>query len=403
VQNILVEDDGIGFTTANFDSFNTSDTTTKREIGGRGIGRFAWLKAFDRAEVRSVFIDENQAKVRTFRFVLPHGVDGEAISAAVANAPRRTAVRLVAARLRYANEIPKKADVIARWIIEHCLDYFVVSETPHIVIQDAGYDAIDLNHLYASEVRRSSSSETFEVAGKALQAMHMLVAARGGLGHRIHFCANRRVVRSEALDRYLVDLDEPLQPPDAPAGARGYFYAGYISGSYLDETVTPDRTDFFIARGNDLLGDGEARWPELVDACVRRVQAHLAPLTDPGQCAGRPHTAGSLIPHAGPIRALVIPMIEPSFRARPMAATGRADRGVPGGRTTGRRTIGVAAITRGADREEAVAAPAGFLAKRRIHDVGAAARSDWTRRLLPWHKRGRLARSVGASRRSPRA
>lgn len=208
--------------------------------------------------------------------MLPHGVDGEAISGAEANEPRLTTVRLVAARPRYANEIPKKADVIARWIIEHCLDYFVVGEAPHIVIQDPGYDTIDLNHLYASEVRRSSSSETFEVAGKALQAMHMLVAARGGLGHRIHFCANRRVVRSEPLDRYLVDLDESLQPPDAPTGSPGYFYAGYISGSYLDQTVTPDRTDFFIARSNDLLGDGEAQWPEIVDGCVRRVQAHLA-------------------------------------------------------------------------------------------------------------------------------
>src|SRR5207244_9885592 len=64
---------------------------------------------------------------------------------------------------------PKKADVIAGGIIEHCLDYFVVSEAPHIVILDPGHDAIDLNHLYASEVRRSSTSESFEVAGKALQ------------------------------------------------------------------------------------------------------------------------------------------------------------------------------------------------------------------------------------------
>ena len=56
----------------------------------------------------------------------------------------------------------------------------------------------------------------------------------------------------------------------------------------------------------------------------------------------------------------------------------------------------------GADREEAAAAPAGFLAKRRVHDVGAAARSDWTRAIKPWHNERRLARSVGASRRSPR-
>jgi hypothetical protein len=37
VENIVVEDDGIGFTDSNFNAFNTSDTTTKRKIGGRGI------------------------------------------------------------------------------------------------------------------------------------------------------------------------------------------------------------------------------------------------------------------------------------------------------------------------------------------------------------------------------
>jgi hypothetical protein len=40
----------------------------------------------------------------------------------------------------------------------------------------------------------------------------------------------------------------------------------------------------------------------------------------------------------------------------------------------------VAAITRRADREGAIAASTDSLAKRRIHDVEAAARFDWTRR-----------------------
>jgi hypothetical protein len=41
----------------------------------------------------------------------------------------------------------------------------------------------------------------------------------------------------------------------------------------------------------------------------------------------------------------------------------------------------MAAVTRDADRKETIAASADFLTKRRIHDVEAAARFDWTRRL----------------------
>jgi hypothetical protein len=97
-----------------------------------------------------------------------------------------------------------------------------------------------------------------------------------------------------------------------------------------------------------------------------------------GQCDGQRREAGSLIPHAGAIRPLMIPMIEAAFRTDPMAPAGRADRVVTGGRATRRRAIRVAPVTRRADREEAVAAPTGFLAKRRVHDVGTASRSDWT-------------------------
>jgi len=75
----------------------------------------------------------------------------------------------------------------------------------------------------------------------------------------------------------------------------------------------------------------------------------------------------------------MIPVIEAAFGTHPVAPARGADRGEAGGRATGGRAIRVAAITRRADREEAVAPPAGFLAKR-VHDVGAAARSDWTRR-----------------------
>ena len=98
-----------------------------------------------------------------------------------------------------------------------------------------------------------------------------------------------------------------------------------------------------------------------------------------GECAAWGRTAGSLIPQARAIRALMIAMIEASFRTPPMSMARGGDRAAPAGGATGRRAIRLAAIARRADREQALAEPAGFLAKRRVHDVGAATRSDWTR------------------------
>jgi hypothetical protein len=88
--------------------------------------------------------------------------------------------------------------------------------------------------------------------------------------------------------------------------------------------------------------------------------------------------SGTVIPHAGPVRALVIAMVETPFRAAAMAPARGAHTVQPRRRATRRRAIGVAAITRGADREDAMTAATAFLTKRRVHDVEAAARFDWT-------------------------
>src|SRR5882762_5300687 len=51
ITSFAISDDGIGFTDVHFKSFCTADTQQKASLGGKGIGRFLWLKAFDRAEI----------------------------------------------------------------------------------------------------------------------------------------------------------------------------------------------------------------------------------------------------------------------------------------------------------------------------------------------------------------
>lgn len=73
-------------------------------------------------------------------------------------------------------------------------------------------------------------------------------------------------------------------------------------------------------------------------------------------------------------------MIEAAFGTALMALAGGAHRRLARRRATRGRAIRVAAIARHADRKDAITASTDFLAKRRIHDVEAAARFDWTRR-----------------------
>jgi hypothetical protein len=98
-----------------------------------------------------------------------------------------------------------------------------------------------------------------------------------------------------------------------------------------------------------------------------------------GQCGEGRGALGSLIPHAGAVRPLMVTMIEASFGTTPMTRTSGAHRVSARGLATRRRAIGMAAIARRTDGEDAIAAAADFLAKRPVHDVDAAARFDWTR------------------------
>jgi hypothetical protein len=117
-----------------------------------------------------------------------------------------------------------------------------------------------------------------------------------------------------------------------------------------------------------------------------------------GQCGGGRVGLGSLIPHARAVRALMIAMIEPPFRAGPMAAPRRPHAFPSCRRPTAGGTIRLAAIAGAAEGERAVAAATGSLAKRSVHGVGAAARSDWTRRSNrgTTEKTGSVRRSIEA-------
>lgn len=62
-------DNGVGFDENNFKSFLESDSTYKAKIGGKGVGRFSWLKAFEEVEIQSVYKEYDDKFVqRSFCF-----------------------------------------------------------------------------------------------------------------------------------------------------------------------------------------------------------------------------------------------------------------------------------------------------------------------------------------------
>src|SRR5258705_4141509 len=68
--NFRITDTGVGSTDTNYESFTTVDSDYKAKRGGKGLGRFLWLKAFERVEINSHYVDPLTKKhlVRQFVF-----------------------------------------------------------------------------------------------------------------------------------------------------------------------------------------------------------------------------------------------------------------------------------------------------------------------------------------------
>lgn len=68
ISSISVTDNGVGFNAANLESFETSDSRFKYARGGKGVGRFIWIKLFETIRVKSVYEDDGTEQLVTFRF-----------------------------------------------------------------------------------------------------------------------------------------------------------------------------------------------------------------------------------------------------------------------------------------------------------------------------------------------
>ncbi len=68
VEQISITDNGIGFTPDNLESFETSDSQFKYQRGGKGVGRFIWIKIFESILIDSVAKVERKTERIRFQF-----------------------------------------------------------------------------------------------------------------------------------------------------------------------------------------------------------------------------------------------------------------------------------------------------------------------------------------------
>ncbi len=236
-----VIDNGVGFHDKNMESFETLDSEYKASQGCRGVGRLLWLKAFEGVNVSSTYKDGGDVwKARTFTFTASRGVADMSLSTPTLHKPK-TCVHLSGFRSSYRERAPKNARTIANSLFEHCLWYFVRDGgAPRITIVDDG-ERLGLDTVFDKYMHSSSQRDQIEIKGKSFEVTHLKLKASSSKSPFIAWCAASRVVEQESIAGKISGLHGKITDSDGD-----FVYACYVTSSFLDENVRPERIGFDI-------------------------------------------------------------------------------------------------------------------------------------------------------------
>jgi hypothetical protein len=274
-----ITDDGIGFNSANYSSFETLDSQAKLAIGGKGVGRLLWLIAFEEVSVVSTFEEDGRHHHRTFDFKRTKaGIENPQLSVSDArDGESGTTVRLRGYRKQFREAAPKSANAIGRRIVEHCLLLYTLRSMPKVVVLDPTTEEnIDLDEMYEEEFQRVSKSRAFDVGGHNFTMVDILLRPTTDADNAIHFCANTRAVITKKLSGSVPHSDRPFRMPDG----KDVMYWACITGELLDNTVDAQRTGFDIVNDGEMSFDGEqVTWDQIVESAMAAAAEFLAPHT----------------------------------------------------------------------------------------------------------------------------
>ena len=238
VEKIAVTDNGIGFNEENLDSFETSDSRHKYQRGGKGVGRFVWIKTFDRIGVSSVTKNGNRKEKITFRF-MPEKDKSIAYKKVrpAKGEEYETTIELSELKTEQRGQI--RIDSYLKDLALHFFPHYISDRLPDITICHNGVEEslFDFINDRADEV--TSNTVTIEINGKpeVFRFDHLYVESTmpPKLKNAYLLTAHGRLVGDPISVARKFDLSN-LE--------NGKAYTLVVSGDYLDQRVDQERLAF---------------------------------------------------------------------------------------------------------------------------------------------------------------
>lgn len=274
VLGFVVRDNGIGFDDANMDSFMEADSEYKMSIGGKGVGRFSWLKAFSSVEIESTYKDNDSFVTRSFEFSLNQREIEDNLVDSPDKTEFSTTVKLRGYEKNYAKYVPKHLETIAAHIIQHCLVYFLRKNCPEIYVYDQD-DKKSLNSMFKERFNTDENKIEFVVGEQLFDLLNIRITDKSS-SHRnkLFLCANERLVETKDLENIITNLDSNMFESEQ------YWYLGVLTSTYFDENVDMNRLSFNILQDSSVLLPDSPGMDVIVKTTASKVSEYLSSYLD---------------------------------------------------------------------------------------------------------------------------
>lgn len=247
IKKITIFDNGEGFTSENFDSFNSPFSQHNKKYGCKGVGRFTILAMFKTIDVVSIYKENDKVWKRTFSFDAENEVYNHDLKPALDTDKLQTKVTLSTCYNEdLLKQTEKSAEEIARGIIEHCFIYYLCNELPSITIIEKAADGNNNPALSLSDYFKNEAKDKEKDVIVKGQNFHIYTIKSNKTTSRrynyVALCANSRQVGSKYN---LADYDSLYLYPIVEYG-ESKFLDIYVVSSYLDSHINNSRTSFKI-------------------------------------------------------------------------------------------------------------------------------------------------------------
>lgn len=258
IQNIIIRDNGPGFTKENFKSFSKLDSRYKaKEFGCLGVGRLLWLKVFSEVEVESVYKEDGKKFYRRFRFNVEEEISPADEREATADEAVATTIKLKNIRPEFQNKRTVSVDDIAEAIFRHFLLLYVLDNVPEIIVRDGEERRSVIDFYERSYDGQKPKRSVFEACGYEFQLIQQKLNTRptGKLATGVYFCAGQRVVSrcEKGIDPRVCNA---LGAGDGST-SKSFMYVGLLQGDYLDQNVSSSRKKIIFPNLEKGEEDGE--------------------------------------------------------------------------------------------------------------------------------------------------